>query len=233
MMPSLLWKNPLSNNTPTADIKPNIPAPVQEEEWMWVNGYKGVESDMTAYGGFKYSVGETYTATGPVIPCENGFHFCLELENVVKNWFRFNMERRYFKVRALVRLNDLKQYQKGADKLVAKEIQLVEEVPFEDFWPFVDRERGFSWIDTDEEALKAYQIGYRQLAMFKARSMLTGKYSDTFITLMLATHCHQPEGWSPTCDQRYQVPRLSFVRKMIALADEGLSPDMRAYLLMK
>ena len=38
--------------------------------------YKGVNKDMTAYGGFKYEVGKEYEVEGEIKTCDNGFHAC-------------------------------------------------------------------------------------------------------------------------------------------------------------
>lgn len=48
--------------------------------------YKGVNMDMTAYGGFKYEVGKEYEVEGEIETCSNGFHAC-EMPLDVFNYF--------------------------------------------------------------------------------------------------------------------------------------------------
>ena len=41
-----------------------------------ITTYKGVNKDLTAYGGFKYVPGEEYECAGKIVACGNGFHAC-------------------------------------------------------------------------------------------------------------------------------------------------------------
>ena len=41
-----------------------------------IKTYKGVNKDLTAYGGFKYVPGKEYECTGEIVACGNGFHAC-------------------------------------------------------------------------------------------------------------------------------------------------------------
>ena len=41
-----------------------------------MKGYKALNKDMTAYGGFLYELGKTYHMDGEIKPCARGFHFC-------------------------------------------------------------------------------------------------------------------------------------------------------------
>jgi hypothetical protein len=38
-------------------------------------GYKAFKPDFTGYGGYQFTVGNTYYHTGTIKPCESGFHF--------------------------------------------------------------------------------------------------------------------------------------------------------------
>ena len=41
-----------------------------------IKTYKGVNKDLTAYGGFKYVPGKEYECAGKIVACGNGFHAC-------------------------------------------------------------------------------------------------------------------------------------------------------------
>ena len=125
------------------DVKPK-----EEEEWIWVEGYKAVYHDMSAkHGDMKYEIGETYTLDGKVELCRSGYHFCLKPEHVNG----YYSHGRLFKVRGEVRKSDYDKfgpdgtyntmnggtwtpagYRMGGyitvDKLAARSIVLVEEV---------------------------------------------------------------------------------------------------------
>ncbi|MDY2882771.1 MAG: hypothetical protein SOT71_08990, partial [Romboutsia timonensis] len=113
----------------------------QEEEWIRVKGYKGMNKDMKAHYDFQYELGKTYTVEDPdsVAICEYGYHFSLNLKDVFRYYDLAN-NNRFFKVEALVRKKDYDEYGKTytttifsdrVDKLVAKEITILEEVSVE------------------------------------------------------------------------------------------------------
>ena len=48
-----------------------------------MKGYKALLSDMSSrYGHMTYEIGKKYTISGPLKMCENGYHFCTELEDI-------------------------------------------------------------------------------------------------------------------------------------------------------
>jgi hypothetical protein len=119
-----------------------------EEEWIWVEGYKGTEKDMTC-NGFQYAFDCTFSMPkDDVDMCTSGFHLCKDLKDVYK-YYTISNDRRYFKVRALVKKTDLDKYGTSEyidggyyfasryhhhDKLVAAEINFVEELTLEDIF---------------------------------------------------------------------------------------------------
>lgn len=118
-----------------------------EEEWVWVNGYKGTEKDMKC-NGFQYELGGKYSMPkDEVQECVSGFHLCKELRDVYK-YYAIVDSRRYFKVRALVKKADLDRYgrteiiddsiwnfrSRQYDKLVAAEIEFLEELTLDEIF---------------------------------------------------------------------------------------------------
>lgn len=117
--------------------------PPKEEEWIWVEGYKGTERDMSCRG-YQYEIGPKYSiADGEeVVECFNGFHLSLNLKDVF-NYYPIGEGHRFFKVRALVRTTDYTEYDTRPrhvvgdvvyydsyprDKLVAKSIIFLSEI---------------------------------------------------------------------------------------------------------
>lgn len=76
----------------------------------------------------------------------------------------------------------------------------------------------YCWIDSEEELseIKSARCYYDTFVPKKIVETLSGKYSETF-SLLLAERCKYSR---------------DLVDRAIALYDEGVSPDMRAYLLL-
>lgn len=123
------------------DVKP------KEKEWIWVEGYKAVNPDMSAkWGEMTYEVGELYEMEGDVALCKYGYHFCLKPE-FIHGYYQFG---RLFKVRAEVEKDEYEKmkengfytykekssysiygvalHDRTVDKMVARKIELVEEI---------------------------------------------------------------------------------------------------------
>lgn len=217
-----------TDNTPTEKQ--------QEEEWIWVEGYKGLNSDMTGYGGFQFELGTTYFVDGPVQMCENGFHLCLRLTDVLKyyNWID-DTSYRYFKVKALVKKADKERcgiytscYAR-IDKLVAKQIVLTEEVTESSECIEAIKMVDNLYIDNLEEFQSMRKIGYEQHFIKKFAIMLQDKYSFAFADVLVhklfsGSSCPTPS------DINYAK---SIINEAIAYYEEGVSKDIAVYLLMK
>lgn len=110
----------------------------EQEEWIWVEGYKGTKADMTCHG-FQYELGTRFDMPddADIEECCNGFHLCMELSDVF-SYYIIGDDHRFFKVRALVRAKDAAAYGKHEfsrfglynkhDKLVAKSIEFISEI---------------------------------------------------------------------------------------------------------
>lgn len=83
------------------------PEPVKPaEEWIWVDGYKATDKDMTCRD-YQYTLGEQHDMPddAEIKECESGFHLCKDLDNVFE-YYDIGNNHRFFKVRALVRKSD-------------------------------------------------------------------------------------------------------------------------------
>lgn len=109
--------------------------PVPEEEWVWVEGYKGTDANMRCRD-FQYEIGKKYDMPDDVEikECERGFHLCLKLDDVFA-YYNIGEGNRFFKVKALVRKKDYDSYGEcdwyslsKKDKIASKSIIFVSEL---------------------------------------------------------------------------------------------------------
>ena len=129
----------------TTPAEPLVEATKPQENWIWVEGYKGTDKDMKAHGNFQYELGKQYDYEDEIKICEKGYHFSLDLKDVF-NYYDVKNSNRFFKVKALVKESDYEKYGgyvkvskpsflgypdyhcEQITKLVAKSIILEEEV---------------------------------------------------------------------------------------------------------
>ena len=126
----------------------------KEEKWVWVTGYKGLDKDMKAYGGFQYEMDKLYIMPDgePVVLCQSGFHLCLKLEDLY-GYKSIGNGNRFFECSALVRESDLKKYGSTGEvsfktyyyiggeiinKLAAKSIRLIRELSVDEILAHID-----------------------------------------------------------------------------------------------
>ena len=94
-------------------------APTPEEEWIWVEGYKGTDRNMCCRD-HQYELGVQYDMPedSPIEECVNGFHLCLDLNDVFK-YYHIGAGNRFFKVKALVRKPEHDKYGHHEESLAA------------------------------------------------------------------------------------------------------------------
>lgn len=93
-----------------AELDKTIESFKPEEEWVWVEGYKGTNKDMQCRD-YQYELGKQYDMSEgeEIKECENGFHLCLSLLDVF-DYYPVGYSHRFFKVKALVRKSDKARY---------------------------------------------------------------------------------------------------------------------------
>lgn len=195
----------------------------EEEEWIWVDGYKGTKSDMTASQDFQYKLSEMYSMDEDVKieVCKNGFHFCRDLKDVFE-YYHIKKSNRFFKVRALVRKKDYEKYgtvvqktglfgrmEERIDKLVAKKIILERELTLDEIF-FEDKYA--DWTE-DEKKLAVAEGCRAVLVNRKARELVEVGYSEAFA--------------------KYISESDNMTKKALAVASQpGLSMDMKVFAIM-
>ena len=98
---------------------------------MAVTGYKALNPDMSAnYGHIRFELNKPYSVTGKVTMCENGFHFCRELEDIEGNYTI--KTSRIFEIEASGDIVD------GEDKSCAETITLIKELSREEIHDYFE-----------------------------------------------------------------------------------------------
>lgn len=126
------------------------------DEWIWVDGFKGTDKDMVCRD-TQYELHKVFKHDGDISLCNSGYHFCQKLEDIFQ-YYDLMEGNRFFKVRALVRASEWKSptsaiqyglYFLSDSKNVAKEIEFIEEVSYDELKEHVDSR--FPMIETEEE----------------------------------------------------------------------------------
>lgn len=206
----------------------------EQEEWVYVEGIKGMTEDMKGYDNFQFEVGKTYIKDGLIEICKNGFHLSLNLEDVLHH-YGICKGNRFFKVRALVRKKDLDEYGTITEvdnffygkqkiiknKLVSKEIEILEELSDEElFEEYKKIESGKSrWIEDIDDFKYCRKHGENKLAEDKLNVKLIVLGVNELLVNIL------------TKDFNDIKSREIFVDYVEALSKENISRDMFIYLI--
>ena len=206
----------------------------RQEEWVYVEGIKGMTEDMKGYDNFQFEVGKTYIKDGLIEICKNGFHLSLNLEDVLHH-YGLCKGNRFFKVRALVRKKDLDEYGTITEvdnffygkqkiiknKLVSKEIEILEELSDEElFEEYKEMESGKSrWIEDIDDFKYCRKYGENKLAETKLNVKLIVLGINELLVNIL------------TKDFDSLKSREIFVDYVEALSKENISRDMFIYLI--
>ena len=180
---------------------------------VWVEGYKGTDKYMRC-GGFQYELNKEFECEGKASKCNNGFHFCTYLGQVIDRWYHFNGNNRYFKVRALIPLKDSKYED---DKYAAKKIIFLEEVGYNKLEKYIKEK--YALVKSEEDWIKCKEVGYKDFCknIFKTEMSKYG-YSDTFIDVLF--------------DNKGEDYCEDLIQKAKAFYEEKVSKDLAVYMLM-
>lgn len=97
-----------------------------EQEWIWVDAYKGTDANMVCKGKqYRMNVEDTYG--DKVVLGSKGYHVCTNLKHVFKD-YDYNFSNRFFKVKALVKAKSFQHRNPNNTVLVAKAIKFVTEI---------------------------------------------------------------------------------------------------------
>lgn len=207
-----------SNSVPENNQSP-------EDEYVWVDGCKGMDKDMKCHDGFQYQISGHYEMNDDPVLCNNGFHFCLNLNDVFEYYTPFNGSR-FFKVRALVKKKDLDQY--GCfvmyssskcmlmNKIVSKEIDILEEISNEEVLEVVKEKYPYLSTIYDLQGFSSYD----EFLISKIKSILSENgFTQSFIDLYV-------EDKSQGFDKSY------ILKRVLMVTSENISHDMAVHILM-
>ena len=235
----MFFKKDSSSNSITTE-KDTTPIQPKGEDWIWIDAYKGTDENMQGYDNFQFEIGKTFKAEGKISVCANGFHCCKRLREVFQHYsWKKHPANRYFKVKALVRKADWEIYDtfswlspSNRDKIVAKEIIFLEEITYsEELLKEIQNIFGIKFFIPDidtlklirEEALKNSQFNlFKYCEEIISNELCCLGFSETF-SILLAEKFIQ-KGFADA------EQSLAYAK---ALCDEGVSIDMKAYLLLK
>lgn len=97
-----------------------------EQEWIWVDAYKGTDANMVCKGKqYRMNVEDNYN--GKLVLGSKGYHVCTDLKHCFHE-YDYDFRNRFFRVRALVKAKDYQFRNPNNTTLVAKAIKFVEEV---------------------------------------------------------------------------------------------------------
>lgn len=195
------------------------------EEWIWVEGYKGTDKDMRCHD-YQFEMSKCHDITNgeEIVECQNGFHLCLDLEDVFPH-YSVGKGNRFFKVSALVRKSDAEEYGKnyktsgrvGAypwiqrrSKLVSKSIIFTRELTVDEILTATGKDTS-DWSD-DEKQL-ALRGNISRIDDIRKEKKLVGLgYSIPFAN--------------------YVVKAGKYEQAFAAGSLEGLGMDMKVYFIM-
>ncbi|APH20884.1 DUF7666 domain-containing protein [Clostridium botulinum] len=228
------YMNDIIENTST-----NISNPKREkqEEWIWIEGYKGTDKDMKCRD-FQYELNKTFSYDGKTNLCGSGFHFCLQLKDVF-NYYKLNANNKFFKVKGLVKREDYHSASNSVpemivlqprwlqhdydSKVVAKEIVFIEELQFEDLKDIIKNK--MPMVETEEEYYFC-KDNYKEFCKNKLVSKLINLgFSDLFSQLKYEDFSNEYD-----IDDKKMYKYLTVAR---AYKKENLSKDIMIYLLEK
>lgn len=161
-----------------------------EENWIWVEGYKGTEKDMKCHN-YQYELGKRHDMPEDeeIMECQSGFHLCLNLKDVY-GYYTIGDDHRFFKVRALVREDDFARCGdrgrlRRKDKLVAKSIEFISECTVDEIFGVFPKENLRHW--TSEDKNSALTLGIQEVAKTVGCRVLTSLgYSAPFADFLFA-----------------------------------------------
>ena len=167
---SAATNTPIKDDITQEDVM-NVIKTIEEEEYIWVKGFKGTDKDMRCKGDYQYELGKQFDLDADVEPatCSKGFHFCKDLESVFC-YYKIGDGNRFFEVEALVKKSALesknksnvraeleqrsKMYMSFAnydDKYAAKSIRFVRELTVDEVFEAVSNKEVREWADEQKK----------------------------------------------------------------------------------
>ena len=229
----------VKDDTTQEDIT-NAIKTLEEEEWIWVKGFKGTEKDMSCKG-YRYELGKQFDLDDDINPvlCEKGFHFCKNLENVFR-YYKIGDGNRFFEVKALVKKSDWYSEQKknrtcnlyqpysylpgfivSDDKYAAKSIRFIRELSVDEVFGALGTDcdvRGW----TEEQKKRAMETSINTVRRdIRAFELCAAGYSPAF-----AKYISVDAGRYVTVMAMASLPNVSMDIKVMAIFMDNQEVNM-------
>lgn len=205
---------------------------IEEEEYIWVKGFKGTDKDMRCQDDYQYELGKQFDLAADIEPvvCSKGFHFCKELKSVFRH-YKIGDGNRFFEVEALVKKSDIepkksdnvragsdpwsKMYRSfdlyGEDKYAAKSIRFIRELNVDEVFKSVTDSEVLGW--TEEQKKRAMATSIQTVRKeFRVDELIKAGYSPTF-----AKYISVEEGRYRTAIAMASLPDVSMDIKVMAI----------------
>ena len=186
---------PIKDDITQEDVMNAIKS-IEEEEYIWVKGFKGTNKDMRCQDDYQYELGKQFDLDADVEPviCSNGFHFCKRLVNVFK-YYNIGNGNRFFEVEALVKKSDwdperkknrtrnpygyLPGFISGEDKYAAKSIRFIRELTVDEVFETVTDSDVREWAE--EQKKRAMETSINTVRRdIRAFDLCAAGYSPVF-----------------------------------------------------
>ena len=167
---------PIKDDITQEDIM-NATKVVEEEEWIWVKGFKGTDKNMQCKGNYQYELGRFFDMNSgdDVELCYSGFHFCKNLENVFR-YYGIGDGNRFFEVEALVKKSDWDTYD---EKDAAKSIHFIRELTVDEVFEAVTNKDVLEW--TEDWKKRAIETSIQSVRMeIREFELCAAGYSPAF-----------------------------------------------------
>ena len=167
---------PIKDKITREDIM-NAIKTIEEEEWIWVKGFKGTDKNMQCRGNYQYELGSFFDMNSgdDVKLCYSGFHFCKNLENVFR-YYSIGDGNRFFEVEALVKKSDWDTYD---DKYAAKSIHFIRELTVDEVFEAVTNKEVLEW--TEDWKKRAIETSIQSVRMeIRKFELCAAGYSPAF-----------------------------------------------------
>lgn len=214
---------PIKDKITQEDIMNTIKT-IEEEEYIWVKGFKGTDKDMRCRGDYQYELGKQFDLDTNVEPavCSKGFHFCKKLENVFR-YYKIGDGNRFFEVEALVKKSDFEptgfgkwsktyvSFSNCGDKYAAKSIRFIRELTVDEVFETVTDSDVREWAE--EQKKRAMETSIQAVkAEIREFDLCAAGYSPAF-----AKYIAGDSGRYTTATAMASLPDVSMDVKVMAI----------------
>ena len=210
---SVATNAPIKDNIMQEDIT-NAIKTLEEEEYIWVKGFKGTDKGMRCKGDYQYELGKQFDLDADVEPvtCSKGFHFCKDLESVFR-YYKIGNGNRFFEVEALMKKSAFESKNKSNydDKYAAKSIRFVRELTVDEVFEAVSNKEVRGWADEQKKRAMETSIDTVRREI-RAFDLCAAGYSPAF-----SKYISIDEGRYKTAMAMASLPDVSMDVKVMAI----------------